>query len=311
MSNPRFPTTTRGLPVLSRSPFALIAALAIAAPARAEDAPVETTAAESASVWKASCEAGFTLTEGNSSTRAASGSCSSAHSSGKLTVGLSAAANYGKARYGGLGTYPDVRRGEDNRIPRGDFIESVRNFFVGLHEEYALTDDGRLDVYAIEAWESDIFKGFDARWRLEAGLGYAYVETESQTHRVGVGLQYENEQLIVADAGGREIEHRFGGVLSALGTVALGEAAEFEYKVSYQPNLLDARTDWRLGADAAVIASVNSRLALKVGGKVEYDNDPSLIAPRDPFGIEVAGATAVPARKTDSALYSTLVLTIH
>lgn len=185
-----------------RSLFALIDALVIDVPAMAEDAPVETTAAESAYVWKATCEAGFTLTEGNSSSRAASGSCGLAHSSGKLTVGLSAAANYGKARYGGLGTYPDVRRGVDNRIPRGDFIESVRNFLVSLREDYALTDDGLLDVYAIEAWESDIFKGYDARWMLEAGLGYAYVKTESQMHRVGVGLQYENEQFIVADADG-------------------------------------------------------------------------------------------------------------
>lgn len=295
-------------------PFSLVAALAVAAPALAQDAPAEATpTTESASgyIWKATCEAGFTLTEGNSSTRAASGSCGSSHTSGKLTVGLTAAANYGKARYGGLGTYPDVRRGEDDRIPRGDFIESVRNFLVSLREDYALTEDGKLGVYAIEAWESDIFKGYDARWILEAGVGYGYVKTEQQTHRVEAGLQYENEQFVVADADGEEAEHRFGAVLSLLGHVELGESADFEYKASYLPNLLHIDPDWRLAADAAIIAAVNSRLALKVGGKVEYDNDPSLIAPRDPFGVTVPGAAPVAALKTDSTLYTTLVVTIR
>jgi putative salt-induced outer membrane protein YdiY len=288
--------------------------LAATTPAAAQDAPADatdSTAPASGYVWTAVCEAGFTLTEGNSSTRAANGSCGSSHALDRLTVAIKAAGNYGVARYGGLGEYPNVRRGEDPRIPRGDFIESVRNWLVELREDYALTSDGRLGVFAIESVAADIFKGYDLRTVLEAGVGYAYIKSDRQTHRAEAGVQYENLQLVTPNGDGEDAEDRLGGVLSLLGTVALAEAADFEYKASYLPNLAEIDPDWRLAAEAALVVSLNSRLALKVSGQVAYDNDPNQIAPRDPFGIEVPDATTVAARKVDSALYNTLVLTIR
>lgn len=299
---------------LRRYQVAAAALLMAAAPAAADEttvAEVETATEEGAYVWKAVCEAGFTLTEGNSSTRAANGSCGSSHGIDRLTVAVKAAGNYGVARYGGLGEYPNVRRGEDPRIPRGEFIESVRNWLVELREDYALTDDGRLGLFAIQSLDADVFKGYDLRTVLEGGVGYAYIKTDTQTHRVEIGAQYENQQLVAPNADGKNSEHRLGGVLSLLGTVAVAEPADFEYKASYLPNLLEIDPDWRLTAEAALIVALNSRLAFKVSGKLTYDNEPNLVAPRDPYGAEVPGAAAVEARKLDSALYNTLVLTLR
>ncbi len=294
--------------------FGLALLLAAAAPAAAQEAPKDATGSTAPGpgyVWTAVCEAGFSLTEGNTSTRAANGSCGSAHTLDRLTVAIKAAGNYGVARYGGLGAYPNVRRGEDPRIPRGEFIESVRNWLAELREDYALTRDGRLGLFAIESVAADIFKGYDLRTVLEGGIGYAYVKSDWQTHRAEVGLQYENLQLVTSNADGDDAEDRLGGVLSLLGTVALAESADFEYKGSYFPNLADIDHDWRLIGEAALVVALNSRLALKVSGQVAYDNDPNLIAPRDPFGSDVPGAAAVEARKVDSALYNTLVLTLR
>lgn len=255
--------------------------------------------------WSAGCELGFAAAEGNNSTRSLQGGCNAGWEAGRYLVAFHSSGNYGVARYGGLGTDATGRA-----VPRGNFIESQNNWLLRLREEIALTESGRFSVFFVESADSDHFKGWWVRWQLEGGLGYGYVRTDTQRHRVEAGLQYENQQLVRPNADGDKVEHRVGAVLTALGHWQIVEPARWTYQVSWMPNLLESE-DWRLAAETGLSVALNSRLALKLAGRYDFDNQPSLVTPRDPTGIEIPGADAVPARKTDVSVVNTLVLTLR
>jgi len=79
--------------------------------------------------------------------------------------------------------------------------------------------------------------------------------------------------------------------------------------VIYTPSF-DAVSDYRIDAEAAINVQMSERLALRTGIELNFDNEPSLITPRDPDGNEVAGADPVPARELDTRFTTTLVVSI-
>jgi len=159
---------------------------------------------------KTDCEFGVSLAEGNTSDRSLSSACQASYSIERWKFSSKGDVNWGQARYGGRGVFPDT--GEE--IPRGGFQLTKNNWKLSFREDLTATRDGRLTFFAREGAASDQFKGFWLRWILQSGASYALVQTAPATLRAELALDY-NRDIFVEPAG--STEDRLGASLGLFG----------------------------------------------------------------------------------------------
>jgi putative salt-induced outer membrane protein YdiY len=286
-----------------------------AAPAAAAPAPAPATAAAAVTApafptYAAACELGFSLSEGNTSNRTATGGCTAARTGEVWTASFAGKVRFGQSRFGG----PKYAGGLDH--PRGDFLDTENNFDVALREERALTESKSQYLFAIEGLAGDPFKGYWQRLDAELGYGYAFLNREDASLKLELGGQYNRDYLVKPDPDNNLQVDRYGGVLTLLGRKTLNEMVLVEGKLSYMPNLEDPKTDYRATGDLALTAKLSDKLSFKSAAAVAYNNVPPMVTPLDKTGAKIvapAGAPAVPdvpARKTDVTWNNLLVVTI-
>lgn len=281
------------------------AAPAAPAPAPAPAPATAEAAAEPAfPVYKAACEGGFSLAEGNSSTRSLTGGCKAERQGEVWLFSLNGNVRYGQARFGG----PKYPGGMDQ--PRGDFLDTENNYLAQLREERALTASRSQYVFLIEGVSGDPFKGFWTRLDGQAGYGYAFVNRDDAALKLEAGVQYNRDFLVAPNAEGEQREDRVGGVLTVLGRKTLNEAVLLEAKASYMPNLEDAGNDYRALGETSITAKLASKVSFKSAAVLNYDNEPLLVTPVDKTGAKLEGVPDVEARKTDVTWNNLIVVTI-
>lgn len=273
-------------------------------------APAAAPAAETAPAapefpqYKAACEGGFSLAEGNASTRSLTGGCKAERQGEVWLFSLNGNVRYGQARFGG----PKYPGGMDQ--PRGDFLDTENNYLAQLREERALTESRSQYVFLIEGVSGDPFKGFWTRLDAQAGYGYAFVNRDDAALKLEAGVQFNRDFLTAPNADGDKREDRVGGVLTLLGRKTLNEAVFVEAKASYMPNLEDAGNDYRALGETSITAKLASKVSFKSAAIVNYDNEPLLVTPVDKTGAKIEGAPDVAARKTDVTWNNLVVVTI-
>ena len=259
-------------------------------------APAEATA-EVESPWNAACELGGSLVAGNARTGTLTSGCTAGWTQQRWTVSLIGSVNYGRARYGGIGTYESGQP-----ITEGAFIETQKNADLEIREQYNIADDESAYAFSIQGIATDEFAGYRLRINIEGGAGYSYFSSETQNHAVEGAVQYQHEQGIFDD------DNRVGPIIRLLGNAEVHDMALWDYKLTYLGSFESAE-DYRVNARTSFAFDLTERLAFKTGLQVKFDNEPSLITPVGPFGNEVAGVR-VPARKTDISWTNLIVLTI-
>lgn len=300
------PTDAPTAPPVTSSPDEVFMQSAAATAPAAAPAPVTVEVATEPAfpVYMAACEAGFSLAEGNSSTRSLTGGCKAERQGEVWLLSLNSSVRYGQARFGG----PRYPGGMEH--PRGDFLDTENNYIAQLREERALTASRSQYVFFIEGVSGDPFKGFWTRIDGQAGYGYAFVNRDDASLKLEAGVQYNRDYLVAPNADGDKQEDRTGGVLTLVGRKTLNEAVLVEAKASYMPNLEDAANDYRALGEASITAKLAAKVSFKSAAVVNYDNEPLLVTPVDKMGAKLEGVPDAPARKTDVTWNNLVVVTI-
>ncbi len=256
---------------------------------------------EEESTWAASCEIGFNLAEGNASNRSLNSGCGGEETFDNLKLSVDGGANWGVSRYGGRGAYPD-----GTPVTRSTFIKTQLDWAAGAREDYFLTEDDRTYLYAAQRFDGNKFAGYNWQMLLDLGVGYVYYTDEIQKHQIEGGFQYGYIDNIIG--GG---DNRYNLVISALGEVQINEVSMLDYITTYSAELTNLPDDYRIDSALNLSFTLTDRLAFKTGLTVAYKSEPSLVVPKDANGAEIAGATPIQARNTDTTWNNLLVLTLN
>jgi putative salt-induced outer membrane protein len=134
-----------------------------------------------------------------------------------------------------------------------------------------------LSVFAGLSWARDPFSGFENRFIVEGGVEFLAIDTEHNTLSFDVGLNWTSEDQIlfndVTQEDFNETVDWFGGVAGLTWDWNFSKSASLTQRLLYYPNF-DDTSDWRVGSDTAVTASLTKLLALQFSYLVRYRNQP-------------------------------------
>ncbi len=214
-------------------------ALLIVSPALADE-----TLAEDESPWESSLGFSFVSTSGNSDTQ---------------TIGFEFALKR-KPEPWGLDAGAYYLSSEDD----GD--TTAERYGARLRGERALSE--RWNVWAGLSGEHDAFAGYDLRTILGGGAAWTAVNGEKHELVFDGGLTWTSEDLI-------DVEDRdyLGGLLGLTWAWHPNEGTTIGERLVWFPNF-DTTSDWRLRSETSVEAALSTKLALKLGYLVRYDNEP-------------------------------------
>jgi len=154
-------------------------------------------------------------------------------------------------------------------------VTTAEQYYVGGRALRQLSE--RWSLFAGLAWARDPFTGFDNRWLTEAGAEFVAVKSEKHRLAFDAGLSWNSEDQIYYDVSLREEDTEtvdwFGGVAGLTWDWAISKNASLSQRLLYHPNF-DDTSDWRVGSDTAVTASLTKLLALKFSYLVRHRNKP-------------------------------------
>jgi putative salt-induced outer membrane protein len=169
----------------------------------------------------------------------------------------------------GLDFLASFTRADDNGVV------TAEQYFAGVRGLRQLND--RWSLFAGLSWARDPFSGFDNRYIAEAGAEFLAVKTEKHTLSFDAGLTWTSEdQILYDDVLMQEFTESvdwFGGVAGLKWDWAFSKSASLSQRLLFYPNF-DDTTNWRLGSDTAVTASLTKLLALQFSYLVRYRNEP-------------------------------------
>jgi hypothetical protein len=145
---------------------------------------------------------------------------------------------------------------------------------VGTAERYLAAVTGKrrltaiLDLSAGERLERDQLAGIDFRSIVDGGLGWAIVRAPGWTVRGLTALAWSRENLANGPARNRPV-----GVFQALSRLPIGATGSIAQRFTYYPDFRNSSA-YRTEAELTAQATLNSRLALKMGYLFRYSNVP-------------------------------------
>jgi len=158
-------------------------------------------------------------------------------------------------------------------------------------------------------WERNTFAGIQNRYSLVAGLGRAWVDSETGRIKTDVGLTYTIQNDVDPAP---DVDEGFGGVRITVDVMRrLSGSAQWLSVLIVDENLEDTddlRADWT----NSLSVSLSERLAFKTSLQVLYDKQPSLqsIGLLDAGGVPTGTKVLTPGRKIDNMLTVALVITM-
>lgn len=126
----------------------------------------------------------------------------------------------------------------------------------------------RWSTFATLSAESDEFAGYELRGVAEVGASYVVLHGPVHALELDGGVTWTTEDFVERD----DIDY-LGAVLAARYGWKLSGSAALGQRLTCFPSF-DEGDDWRLVSETSVTAALTSRLALKVGYLVRYDNEP-------------------------------------
>jgi putative salt-induced outer membrane protein YdiY len=127
---------------------------------------------------------------------------------------------------------------------------------------------GRFGVYALGSFDRDRFA--ELRHRFEEGTGLAYGVLDDKHNRLSteIGVQFVQQQNL------EKVDNNFtAGRLAEFYRYSFKEDRYIEERVEYLPNF-EQSEDYRVNAEAALIAPFSRHFSLKLGYVVRFDNLP-------------------------------------
>jgi putative salt-induced outer membrane protein YdiY len=156
-------------------------------------------------------------------------------------------------------------------------------------------------------WDRNTFAGIHNRYAFVAGLGKAWVDSETGRIKTDIGLTYTIQKDVDPAPGADE---EFGGVRLGVDAMRrLSTSAEFSSTLIVDENVEvtdDLRADWI----NSLSVSLSERLSFKTSLQLLYDKQPSLLSVGllDAGGVPTGTDVLTPSDKVDNILTLALVI---
>lgn len=275
---------------------AMLAGLAVAHTARAQDAEPEVG-------WADAAELSFVLTAGNaeSSTLALNNTLTRRWVNALFTFDAGALrASSATRSLRAVGTSQ-----ADFQVIDESTSELIAANYLA-RGRYDRTISGRLFWFAGAGWERNTFAGIKNRFAIPVGVGHNWFDNELSMFRTTYGLTYTVQDNVV-NVNGKD---KFAGLQGTWEyRRQLGSNTQFNSTLIADENLSEL-SDFRVDTVNSVSVAMSERLALKVSLRLLFDNDPSLeeIGLQLPDGSPTNDTVLVPLDKLDSILTIGLVM---
>lgn len=153
-------------------------------------------------------------------------------------------------------------------IVRGeqDGVENTNNLRAGLRWEYKIA--GLFSAFVATNYDRNTFAGISRRFEEQLGLVWRAVGSSTDTLRFDAGASLTQQRSTTG------LESDFpAGRAAGLYKHAFTGSSYFEQRLEYLPNFKTPR-DWRLNTETSLVAPISTRIGLKVGYAIRYDNQP-------------------------------------
>lgn len=131
----------------------------------------------------------------------------------------------------------------------------------------------RLFWYTGAGWDRNEFAGIKNRYIVEGGVGNTWRDTEELKFKTSYGLTFTDQEDVVENPA---VDETFIGARFSWDYMnQLGANTTFTNVLVLDENL-DETSDWRADMLNGLAVAMNDHLALKVGLRLLYDNEPSL-----------------------------------
>lgn len=127
---------------------------------------------------------------------------------------------------------------------------------------------GRLSVYSLVSYDRNRFADIGRRFEEGAGLGYTLVDRPHHRLTTELGSQFVQQRNL-----DDESDTFLAGRAAELYRYTIKAETYFEERVEFLPNL-ETNEDYRVNAEANLVAPLSRHLALKLGYVVRFDNLP-------------------------------------
>lgn len=198
-------------------------------------------------------------------------------------------------------------------LPGGGFVVidpptevSAENY--ELVTRYNRNVSDRFYWYGGATWQRDEPAGIKNRYIAEAGVGNTWHDTDDLLFKTSYGATFNDEEDVIPDP---TRDDSYGGARAVSSYMQkLGKTKNMTYTNLLVTDLnLDQTSDWRVDMDQGFAVTMTKTLAMKLGLRSRYRNDPSLetLTLLDVGGTPV-GTVSVPLDDWDITLTAGLVV---
>ncbi len=250
--------------------------------------------------WQATAEVSYVVTGGNTSTSAFSLGTSFTRKWTKDTLLFK-----GYVLNSSATTVTRTARGteDDFDIIENKVTQKVAESYL-LAGQYDRRVSKKLTMQAALGWDRNRFAGIDDRASAAAGMGFAWVEKADTQIKTSAGLTYTFRKYVGLDW------ESFGGFrLTVNADQKLFESSKLQSVFVFDNNLKNS-SDWRFDWTNSVSAALNKKMALKVGLRTLYTNEPALqgLPLFDLGGLPTGLTVHVPLKRLDTFFTTSIVI---
>ena len=174
----------------------------------------------------------------------------------------------------------------DGVVTDGSSEVTAENYFANGRYDRKISD--RFFWFAGAGWDRNELSGIENRYTAEGGVGNVWFDTDDVKLKTNYGVTYTDQEDVVPDP---TVEDSFLGLRFAWDyRNKLSQSTTYTNVFVVDENL-DETSDWRADMDNGLAVTLSERMALKVGLRFLYDNEPSLeLVPN----VDGAGAPLAP-----------------
>lgn len=144
--------------------------------------------------------------------------------------------------------------------------DSANLLAIGLRGDWK--PHGRVSVYSLVNFDRNRFANIRRRFEEGVGLGYTMIDRAHHRLTTELGGQFVQQQNL-----DRVSNDFFAGRAAEAYRYTFKEDTYVEERLEYLPNL-EANDDYRMNAEANLVAPLSRHLSLKLGYVVRFDNLP-------------------------------------
>lgn len=161
-----------------------------------------------------------------------------------------------------------------------DGTKNAENYRAQLRLDYGV--GGKLYLFGLTGWDRNVFAGVARRFEETIGVSYKALALPNDDLAVELGLSLFQQRNTIAALGSFD-DNFTAGRLAGMYKRKLAGSSFLTQALELIPNFSDSK-DFRLNSESALVAPISTKIGLKLGYSVRYDNLPGLLPAPAPTG---------------------------